>query len=100
MTITGIGPHIVDELPSFRAAFADPSGLGRVASGITVKVRKPDGTVFTDTGSTTADGTNAWIYTATQPIDQAGTWGWKVTTTGALIAADDWEAEVAEDRFS
>ena len=64
-------------------------------TAVTFTVRKPDGTQTTPTPSNLSTG----VYQATLTIDQAGTWRWRATGTGAAVAQQDGLFEVTPNTF-
>lgn len=82
-TITGNRPNAVGDIPTFAITYtAPPDAPTAVPTTVTVTPLKPDGTQMADEQ---ASGSGlAWTYTAGAPIDQSGTWHWRIAAAGML----------------
>lgn len=91
----------IGDRPSFDGPFLDADGVATAPSAVTVKTRKPDGTVSTYTtpdasivlGTTTR-------FTMPAPLDTAGIWTINMTGTAGVQAADEIEFEVDRSKFA
>jgi len=66
------------------ATFYNAAGVATNPTAVTMKLRKPDGTVSTPTPS--SDGSGVYHYDVT--IDQDGTWEYSFTGTGTIVASE------------
>ena len=69
-------------------AFTDASGTAGNPTTVTLKYRKPDGTVTTVAmGSLTNPSTGTFYADVT--VDQAGLWSYRFESSGTFIGADE-----------
>lgn len=93
MADSGTPPDRIGDLAQFRITFDAPATApGATATGMTVDVVKPDGTIIDNDGTCSEIEANVWSYVGTDPIDSAGRWTWVATATGSL--RDTHEAEI------
>ena len=75
------------------------AGADTDPTGVTLRVKKPDGTTTTYTyqGSPALLKETTGRFYATVTFDQAGPWAWKLTGTGAVAEATQGRFYVRED---
>lgn len=101
MADTGNEPDCVGDLPSFKVTFTPPAtDPGATVTGVTVTVCDPDGTTVDDSTHVAQLSPNVWTYTAAAPLDQPGTWSWRIEATGSLVDVREVEREIPKSRFN
>lgn len=88
--------YTVGSLVQLTATFTTvASGADTDPTTVTFTIRKPDGTQTTPSVTHVSTG----VYQTNVSIDQAGTWRWRATGTGAVQAQQDSLFEVAANTF-
>lgn len=95
MLTTGTSSPDIGDRPTVTCTFTpDAASIipTAIATAVTVRVRKPDGTVSTVSSPNAAidnPSSNVWRYTFPDVLDQSGTWWVRVESTAGLAAAEE-----------
>jgi hypothetical protein len=84
----------VGDAPTIYIDFVDNAGTPANPTSVTLRVRRPDGTVDVLPTTPTAVG----HYEAVVPLDAHGTWRYRWEGTGAVQAAEEGELLVRRSR--
>lgn len=88
----------VGDVVRIQATFRDIDGVARDPTTVTLRVRKPSGTVTTPAVSHPTPGSG--VYYADVSLDEAGVWRYEWTTTGNPTVAEGGEFYVYASRVS
>lgn len=89
--------YTLGQSPKLQATFRDDAGTLTDPTTVVFKVRTPGGveTTYTSADGVANDSPGVWSYQLA-PLDEAGTWAYRVVGTGALDAAG--EAQLFAER--
>lgn len=95
-------PQTIGDVPRFVINITPPADdPSAVATAVQVIVKPPSGSEFVaDPSTVTSLADNQWLYEATDPVDEAGSWVWRVNVTAGLRDSFEVAAVIARSPFT
>jgi hypothetical protein len=98
MKKTTVNTYDVGDRVRVVGTFKDIAGMTADPTAVTIKIRKPSGTVVQLTGAE-IDQEDVGVFYADVNLDQSGTWWYRFEGTGQVQAAEEHALNVRASRF-